>query len=258
MSLLADFDLVTEISNETILKLIRTNLNIGGVSPNPPFEITIPGTGGGANGSAHLVVTGIHLDLNADDTATLTFEFTTGSVQITSPLKLTVCPLEGNIAVQATLTLKDAPGQIKALSFAITGATINFSASANQAISDSLAGSEFTPAQFQSFANQAITGFVLSAPIPTLPVAFKVVPGANGSFMPSLVFERLEVHCIPNANRSKQALGLFGILLAANNAQGNHNNKTTTAITAANDGICISISPQVFHTLIFCPGLASE
>lgn len=102
MSLLAGFDFIFEMSNETILKQILTNLSFGNISANPPFEITIPVTGGGiTGGSAHLVVTGFELDLNADDTVTLTLDFNAGSLQTSAPTNLTVCPLDGTIAVRA-------------------------------------------------------------------------------------------------------------------------------------------------------------
>jgi hypothetical protein len=232
MSLLAGFDFVSEISNETILKLIRTNFELGGISADPPFEITIPITGG----SAHLVLTGLNLDLNADDTATLTYDFDRGSVEIASPVKLAVCPLAGSIAIQASISLQDGDNQTKSLAFAVTGAAITYTAAADQAIASSLAGKPITPAVFKTYANQAVTTFVQSAAPPDFGVSFKVVPGANGALAPKLVFERLEVHCIANPSRSKQALALFGILLKANNAHGDHTKKTATAITAADDG----------------------
>ena len=54
-----------------------------------------------------------------------------------------------------------------------------------------------------------------------------------------------------------KSLGIFGILLSANSGKGNHAQKTNSALTAGEDA-CISISPEVFHSLIFCPGLATK
>ncbi|MBI3016110.1 MAG: hypothetical protein HYY65_13855 [Candidatus Tectomicrobia bacterium] len=81
------------------------------------------------------------------------------------------------------------------------------------------------------------------------------VPGTNGSFSP-LQFSSLQVHCIGNSDRSKQALGLFGNLLASTQNNGNHVNKTSTAIASGRD-LAISISPGTFHSLAFCPAVAA-
>ncbi|MBI5902012.1 MAG: hypothetical protein HZB84_00810 [Deltaproteobacteria bacterium] len=260
MSLLAGFDLVAEISNETIRKLLKKNLQIGGKPVNPPFELSLPISGGGASGTAHLIVTDLQLDLNADDTITLTLSFDRTSVVTTAPLPLTVCPLDGNITITAALQLVNAGGSNQQVSVNIGAATvaINWSATANQEITNDLSGTPIiTPATFNAFVTQMLTSFVHSVAAPTIPLAFSVVPGANGSLAPSLQFEKLEVHCIPNANRSKQALGIFGILLVVNHSHGNHSQKTSTAITAAHDGVCISIAPGAFHSLVFCPAIAN-
>jgi len=259
MSLLAGFDLVTEISNETILKLLKKNLQIGGVSVVPTFELTLPISGGGASGTAHLIVKSLDLDLNADDTMTLSLGFEKTSVNVTSPLPLTICPLDGTLAITAAIILVNAGGSNQQVSVNMGSATvaITYSAQADATITQDLAGTPVSPTTFKSLAVQALTSFVQGVPSPTVPMAFSVVPGTDGSLTPSLQFEKLEVHCIPNANRSQQALGLFGILLAANDSHGNHANKTGTAITAAHDGMCISISPQAFNKLVFCPAIAT-
>ena len=259
MSLMAGFDLVAEISNETIRKLLLKNLKIGGAAVTPPFELSLPISGGGASGTAHLIVSDLQLDLNGDDTITLTLSFKQTSVMVTSPVSLTVCPLAGDITIKAALQLVNAGGSARQVSVNLGGATvaINWSAASNQEISNDLSGTGISPAVFKSAATQAITSYVKSTPSPTIPLAFNVVAGVNGTLTPSLQFEKLEVHCIPNASRSKQALGIFGILLVANHSKGNKNQKTSTAITAANDGVCISIAPGAFHSLVFCPAIAT-
>lgn len=258
MSLMAGFDFITEISNETMRKLIENNLQIGGVPVSPPFELNLPISSSGVNGNAHVIVTGLQLDLNSNDTITVTLSFDRTSVVTTSPLPLTVCPLDGNITITAPLQLVNAGASNKQVSVNLGAATvaINWSSAANQEITNDLSGTPITPSIFKTFATQALTSFVHSVPATTIPLAFRVVPGTNGSLTPSLQFEKLEVHCIPNANRSKQALGVFGILLVANHSHGNHSQKTSTAITAAQDGVCISIAPGAFHSLVFCPAIA--
>ena len=259
MSLMAGFDLVAEISNETVRKLLEKNLQIGGVPVNPPFELNLPISGGGASGTAHLIVTDLQVDLNSDDTITLTLFFDHTSVLTTTPMSLCVCPLDGNITISAPLQLVSAGGSNKQVSVNLGAAVvaINWSSTANQEIASDLAGTGIPPALFNSFATQAITGYVQSISSPTIPLAFSVVPGTDGALTPSLQFERLEVHCISAASRNKQALGIFGILLKANDSHGDHHQKSATAITAAHDGVCISIAPGAFHSLVFCPAIAS-
>ncbi|MDQ5826046.1 MAG: hypothetical protein M3441_17770 [Chloroflexota bacterium] len=257
---MAGFDLVTEISRETLLKLLKNNLRIGEVLVNPPFELTLPVSGSGTGGSAHLIFTDLQLNLNADDTITLTMAFNRASVTIFSPVEATICPLDGSITINAALQLVNTGGSDRrvAINMGAAAVAINWSDQANNQISQDLSGTSISPTSFKALATQALSGLVRNQPAPTLPFTFTVVPGANGSFRPELQFESLEVHCIPHADPNKQALGLFGILLAANHGEGDHHEKTDTAITAAHDGVCINISPRAFHELIFCPGLADE
>lgn len=258
MSLMAGFDIVTEISNETITKLIKKNLQIGGQAVTPPFEITVPITGP-ASGSAHMIVTDLVVDLNADDTMTLTLTFEDGSVVVTSPFNRTIYPLAGSFTIKAAIQLVNgATPNTKQLSVNLGAATttLAFTPASTTAINNDLNGTGINAATFATMANSALGGFVHSIPNPTLPVAFTVVPGSNGSLAPSLVFEDLKVHCIHHADRAKQALGLFGILLAANHGNGNVSQKTSTAIAAANNGICISLSPGTFRRFAFCPAIS--
>jgi hypothetical protein len=259
MSLLAGFDMVTEISHQTVLKLILKNLKIGAASIMPTFELNLPISGGGASGTAHLVVTDLDLDLNANDTMTLHLTFEKASVNVTSPTPFHVCPLDGTISITVTLALVNAGANTRQISVALGNATvaITYSPQAEAHIASALAGLPITPATFKSLAVQALTTYVHSVPAPSIPLTFKVTPNTNGSISP-LRFEKLELHCIPSATRSHQALGLFGILLVANHAHGNHANKTSSAITAAADGICVSISPEAFHSLVFCPAIAGQ
>lgn len=67
MSFLSGYDLIIEISNATLGKLIKTNFKIQGVYANPPFEVNLPITDSGANGMAHLIANDLKLNLNADD-----------------------------------------------------------------------------------------------------------------------------------------------------------------------------------------------
>ena len=255
MSLLAGFDMVTEIANPTIRNLIRKNMSLGGVPANPPFELTLP-LGTGFSGSVHLVVTDLQLDLNSDESLTLHLAFDRTSAFAQSPLPLTICPLEGTIHVKVPLSLTGS-GNTRQVTGMTSSATVtsDYSQASEQVIANALAGSPITPQQFKALALAKITSFVQSTTNATLPMAFTVLPGMNGSISP-LQYSSLKLHCITNADRKKQALALCGNLLAATQNKGNPSGKTTTAIAAGRD-VAVSIAPEAFHTIFFCPQVAT-
>ncbi|HEX8177268.1 MAG TPA: hypothetical protein VF543_19425 [Pyrinomonadaceae bacterium] len=252
MSLLAGFDFVSEISNATLLALIKSNMTIGGVQVNPPFEVTVPFAGA----SAHMIVDDLTLDLNDDDTMSLNFAFSQSSVTVQAPVPRVICPLAGNMSVRIPLTLVPSGGNTQQVSANMGAATVTLSMpQSEQTITNALAGTNITSAQFQTMALQGVTDFVRSVPNVSFPLSFNVVPNVNGSIAP-LQFSSLQVHCIGNSNRSLQALGLFGNLLASTQNNGNHTEKTSTAIQAGRDA-AVSFSPGAFHSLIFCPAVGT-
>lgn len=258
MSLLAGFDFVAEISNQTLLDLVKANLKIQGKPANPPFELTIPITSSAANGSAHLIVTKLNLDLNPDDSITLTGAFANSSVSIVSPLSATLSSLDGTFTVNAPIGLVPAgTANQKSIGVDLASATtaVTFSTKSDAAIAQALGKTPLTPFLFSNLINQRMESFVQGIQPPAFPVQFAVVAGSDGSLTPKLQFAKLEVHCIEHPVRSQQALGVFGILLGANLAKGDHKLKTATSI-APGSGVAISISPQAFHQLVFCPGVA--
>lgn len=254
MSLLAGFDMVTEISNATIRKLIRKNMSIGGVPANPPFELTLP-LSGGLIGRVHVVFDDLLLDLNSDDSLTLHLPFSLTSAMVTSPLSLTICPLSGTMHIKVPLVLSGGATQQVTANMAQATVTIAYTAQADQVITNSLAGLPVTPQTFKDKAKHTIAAFVKSVPNATMPMAFAVVPGADGSISP-LQFSSLKIHCIGNADQNKQALGLFGNLLKATQGNGDVNQKTATAIAPGQD-VSVSISPGAFHAVVFCPTAAT-
>src|SRR5436305_1531809 len=111
MSLFAGFEFVTEISNATLTKLIKGSVSLDGVLLNPPCELTLPFTGG----SAYLVIKDLQVDLEGDDSITLSLAFSDSSVRLTSinlgasqtiiGKNIVVAPLDGTVAVNIMLAL---------------------------------------------------------------------------------------------------------------------------------------------------------
>jgi hypothetical protein len=120
MTLLAGFDMVTEISNATILKLIKKNMKIGGVSLNPPFELTLPFTGG----SGHLIVDDVQLDLTDDDKINLALTFSQTSATLAAPISRVVCPLSGTMTIKADVSLVAAGGSTRQIAVNMGTATV--------------------------------------------------------------------------------------------------------------------------------------
>jgi len=263
MSLMAGFDLVLEISNRALLDLIKSYMKVGSVLVNPPFDFNMPF----GIGNAHVVVRDLQLDLNADDTVTLTLVFDSASV--TTALNA-VCPLDGSMTITAPILLTDlkdgVAGNQKVLAIYLSGADAKIKPSeASMGLIGALlfgAGQQAVQ-QLVDDASQALTDYITGSKLPNptprwqkfSQVVFNVVPGSNGSINPPQV-EKLEVHCITGADRAHQALGAFAILLNKNDGAGNHGQKDVTALGIGED-FAVSIAPGAFHELVFCPALAT-
>ena len=255
MSLMAGFDVVIEISPAMLLKLIKSNLKVGNVYANPPFEFTFPFVSPTATGTVHIIVTDLKLDIDSDDSITLIMQSGSSSgtsLTLTSPLQKIIPVLDGSVAIQAPLVLQPVPAsgglQKPAVNLKQATVTLTFASGSQTKIANALAGGPLTFTNLknviQTALTQALQGLTLSLPIGA---GFKVVPNTQGSLRP-LQFEKLEMHSI-----GTQAFGLFGMLFPQK-PKGNSALKATSAITGAHD-LCMSISPDTFHVLLFCPNL---
>ncbi|HSK17943.1 MAG TPA: hypothetical protein VK912_02300 [Longimicrobiales bacterium] len=255
MSLTAGFDLVIELSNEAVLNLVKRNMQIPGAVANPPFEIAVP-FAQPAQGQAWLIVDDITLELKDNDELVFTLPFSCGAVELQTPIPLDVTGLHGTI----TLTMS-AQGVL----ISKGGSSFTFGVNWDDAVSNiainqlaaALAGTPIDAATFQSLAQQALADFVNGLPAITTSIEFQIVPAQDGAFGNNLQFAAAEVHCIGNADPAKQALGLFGTLVAANQGNGDHTLKTETAIQPGRE-LAISMSPGAFRRIIFCPALAAS
>ncbi|HEY3203987.1 MAG TPA: hypothetical protein VGL03_10035 [Thermoanaerobaculia bacterium] len=261
MSVLAGFDLVIEVSRETVLELAKANVEFGGQSINPPFEIFVPVAYPGASGLGHLIVHKVDLMLAGDRDVMLAFFFHNSSVIVDPPLSITASLLDGTMGVKATLELVDSGKPLKkVVSADLSNATVNlqFSDAAEARIASALAGKPLDPATFKSLARQKAESYVRAVGRQTLPLEFQVEPGKFGSVSDG-IFERLELHNIlgtPNMFfQFEQAVGLFGMLLPGI-PSGDHSQKDGPAILSGHD-LAFSVSARAFHRLVFCPAIAA-
>ena len=262
MSVLAGFDLVIEVSRETVLKLVQANVEIDGQSINPPFEIFLPISYPGGDGLGHIIVHKVDLMLIGDRDVMLSFFFQNSSVIIEPPLSITASLLDGTMGIQATLGLVDSgKPKKKVISANLSSATVKlqFSDAAEARIASALAGKPLDLPTFKALAQQYAQTYVQDVKPQTLPLEFQVEPGSFGSISDA-IFERLELHNIMGPPRGlfplpfAEAVGLFGMLLPGI-PSGDHNQKDGPAVQPGHD-LALSVSARAFHRLVFCPGIA--
>jgi hypothetical protein len=241
MSLMAGFDIILEFSNATVVKLLEANLTIGSGTANPPFDLDL--------GVAHLIVTDLQIDLLKNDIVRLTVVFNNSAAL--SPV--VIAPLDGSFNLDVHI-IKDSNGRpvLNLPGVQASDITLNLSPPSQTLVQN--AG--LSVAFFESAANYAVQNFISLQPaFGLLPKQIAIVPGVDGTYSASGVrVERVEAHCIPNQDRSKQSLAFFGILLAANDGNGSFTERTGSAITPGDD-VCISIAPAAFHSVVVCPAL---
>lgn len=256
MSLLAGFDVVTELSGSAVLDLIKRRLQLGGASINPPSELTLP-LSGTVTGTFHAILDDLTLTLDpVTENATLRFLFSNTSVLSWNPA-FQLVTLDGAVTVTVPIGLGSPGPAQRALTAEFDAATValTFSLSAAVKINTGLAGTGITAGQLKTFLEGEITTAITQLGTPFLGNGFVVTPGADGSLNP-LVYTTLTRHLV-SASPTNQAVCLLGNVLLPNAGNGNVQLKTAPAITPGNN-TCVSIAPEAFHVLTFCPAMVTE
>jgi hypothetical protein len=258
MSMMGGFDIVIELSRAKLLDLIKVYVSIAGRTLVPPFILPMLLNQSGSD----------RMDVKVND---LGLSLTPGTSQIiliaqfqNSNLSVggvTVTGLSGSATVQTSLLLQGvassnpvpgAPGY-KALGMDLKNnqSQILFERDSQTELSSQLGVSAEA---LQQQAGQALHDLIAATPFQSFPQPpFAVAPGNEGALSPGLIFERLDqVVAITD-----QVIGLFGILLPTNDANGNVAEKTTAALDAEHD-VCVSIGPAAFRRLIFCDAAAKK
>lgn len=149
-SLLAGFDLVLELSNATICKLLKTFAQISGIPLNPGDSLPVPFQVTGSDGKSHQglasfeVTSDILLDLVSGNSLTLTIPFSS-SITLDS---LNLAPLLGHHGIMISgvrLLLSQVPQQpsVEALTldFSHLQADFDLEGDSEQLIAEKLQGS---------------------------------------------------------------------------------------------------------------------
>lgn len=261
MSLMADYDMIIEFSNSTILKLIKGNLKINNVNAVPPFEFLIP-ISKNVKGNGFLIVSDIQINLNENDTITTTLFFIKSSLLIKNPIEFSFCPLDGFIEIESPIRLIEGnSSNFKKIGIDLINSdvTIEFSQESINKITSQLTNTTITYEQVKTTIQGEIKEYIKRLSnngIISFPSEYRVINNKDGDLWP-LQFENLEIHCISNTDKNKQSLALFGTLLTKNDRIRDHDKKNISSIDFGND-VAISISPEIFHVLEFCPIIAER
>jgi hypothetical protein len=263
-SLMADFDVVLEISKASVEKMIRTRLVINNQNVLPPFEFSIPITVLGQSGTVHFMVmddTSIQLvDLTTDERAVIGIGFTDTSVIVGN---LIAAPLSGTVTISVKLRITSAtetPPNALVADFADNSVTVNLDPASIAVLQAALAKVQppisLSTQQFYDLASGTIHSFFL----PYGPVAlksFSIDPNQPGDITTPGIANGARYVSLVNHNINHKALGLFGILFFGLPPRGDVSLKTETAIPPGED-FAVSLSPDTFHAFIFCPAAMAK
>ncbi|MGB5928644.1 MAG: hypothetical protein WBH03_10740, partial [Cyclobacteriaceae bacterium] len=110
---MAGFDVVIEVDDDAITRLLRSQLKINGAPASPPFELVANVSSPLATGSTQLIVDDLTLTCQADDVATLRLGFSCWTINVTTPAgPVDVNGLVGawEFAIAAQSFLRQVPG----------------------------------------------------------------------------------------------------------------------------------------------------
>jgi hypothetical protein len=247
MSLLAEYDFVAEITKNKILDLIKKNWLVDGSPAQPPFDLRFSFSRNGVTADVFLIISNMSLALEGDNFMSVTLDFERSSASITGLFVAEYLDCKGTITISqlAIALASKSPTDIFTKRIAIDFRNAAVTMTCDKA-KDLLA-----------VAKKEVELEIGKRGIQPYPPDWKMVPSLSGD--PSMdgslkdaKFIRLDIHRIDN-----ETLGIFGILLAKNSSKGNVALKTSTAILPGKD-FAMSLSPEAFHKLLFCPEVAKS
>jgi hypothetical protein len=256
MNALAGCDLVWEISHSGLLKQFESTPMplLGGRVLRTPFDLTVPGAGGTL---AHLIVTSSAMDINGDDTITLTFAFTRSTL-IAAAAGQSLYPLDGVLTINATVRLRAAPTS-SAIVLDLPGSVVSLhlSPSSTERLRSAAHDLGLTPDALLAGLANAIATYVRSQPALEVPVPFLVAPDAEGTLQPQVRVRRLRLRCFGPAERTQQGIGLFGALFAGTEDAGDPTTRDHGSVPPGSD-VLVGLSERTFLTFVFYPSLAKS
>jgi len=259
LSILAGCDFVFEISHAALLKQLRSVPLVGGQTLQTPFELTVPGK----LGAAHVMVDEVLVDLNQDNTVTITFVFARSSLTSKDKPPKSLYPLSGRLTVNLRVvlfpTIPSPPVstvQTLALDFAQCPVSLTLSTASQQLIALVATTAQKSPAQLTAEFEGTIRDYFQSRPQAVLPGGTAVTPDTDGSLQP-LALRSLRLQCFGPADQNLQGVGLFGNFFGDTKFAGNPANRTQSAVPAGQETL-VTLSLRSFRTFLFCPSLRTN
>lgn len=257
MTTLAGCDFVFEISHAALLKQLRSVPLVGGQTLQTPFELTVPGK----QGTAHVMVDEVLVDLNQDNTVTITFVFARSSLTSSHKPPRSLYPLSGRLAVNLRVVLfpaipsPPAPTvQGLALDFSQCPVSLTLSAASQQLIALVAAAAQKSPAQLTAELESTIRDYFQSRPEAVLTDGYNVTPDTDGTLQP-VALRSLRLQCFGPADQNLQGVGLFGNFFGDTKFAGTPANRIQSAVPAGQDTL-VTLSLRTFRTFLFCPSIA--
>jgi hypothetical protein len=251
MSVLAGFDVAIEISRSALRNLTLRHFPLAEVpGVLPPYEFRA----GNDAASAYVMIRDVDLDLLPENRVAILLTFYNGTLRA---LGNVACPLAGTIRIEVPVVIQVTPtASLLGLDFTEAVTHVSVDEASKRLLREKLS----TPFELvQDLVDSNVGDEIKKYGFQGLDVPLTVTPGIDGSLgtgaLAGTRFERVAVHCIPNANdRSRQALVVFGTLFSARAAEGDPAAKTETVLEPGQD-VALSISEGAFRRFVFCEGL---
>lgn len=259
-NLTGNFDLCIEIS-EQVLTAFAAN-KIGGQELNVPINTNFGGKM--IVGSVHLLTQGVSatIDPQQKNRAAIKIGFAGSSIALTSPANVQAAPLGGSITVSAPFRLVVASStptskqkQIQ-LDFTHPSVSVSVTFTTGSAQVQNLANQlGIPPALLVPAVNQLVQAALANmvGAVPLGPALTQVNSGDGKLTPPS--FAQVAITTLPKSGNRPGVLCLLATVLASHVGLENVAHKTAIA-TDSSHSASISVSPEGFRDLIFCPGLA--
>ncbi|HVV82820.1 MAG TPA: hypothetical protein VHE35_07055 [Kofleriaceae bacterium] len=250
---LAGFDLALELSTEAILALLRSQATMFSLSPPTEQSVDIPASAGG--GRFHLVFLDVELLVRAGPVLTLRLSFRHASLIGNTQLRPDATRLSGHLDLDLPLSVDalphDAAARVLAVHLERANATARLTAPAGDTRSYTLLEQAVGSAARALVRGDDEHGTPTAAPL-SIPLPIRVDPAAPPSLAPLVCRELQLLAIVPASADERAALVLVANLLQT--GAGDPSQLARSHLPAGRHAM-FSLSPQVFHALVFTPAV---
>ncbi len=256
MSILAGYDVVIEYSNELLRDLVVANLCLSGTGSSLPFELSIPLRREKADvpaGFLRLRINDVQIGLQTSRPIIIQLSFDNAS---TKAPWVDLGGLDGRIEIPVYfpyILTKSGQAHIALDLSGIEPGRITFSEGSQERAKSQLPEGKLSYQGFEEIWQETLAAFIQRQPLLLIATGLTITATEGG--LSPLRFYDIEAQGFGPAEKSQQALGLFGTLVAAHSYDGTPSFKTTSALPVGGR-LALSISAAVFRQLIFFDSVA--